>query len=585
MQPAPHVPEQGFLTVSSISDSISSVNSVSPTIANLPTETRPVLRKRVILTPASSTSVTTTTDSSSGVVVTPDSATRTLFQDADSHPKRKREHSHEDAGLFDVNQAEIEVTAANAPSLGPCSKVWTLLPRIRRKKKPKANDVPSKRKRDPREVARDGPKRRGAYTDETKKRDTALTRILKSCIRCRMNRSRCNPDPGDPYGPCLTCKSITGPTLCKMPCYRYIVTDASLYREQREPWQLYSRRWKSMDLVDIPASDWASSEIRRIVVSPNHLDAPFEFSVREFIPVEGDMLEEQWMTATGKQRVAIPRYALADMNQTAKDMKHYVERNVWKFIGVTVGGLDQLLFETYTRAFRYIGETNTAEEHDLLSNTFRLWVTCRLISNPVHICGEDKLGGHAIYSPDSLHNGKVPMPMVMTAQFECINYTTFLRPLSKAVLKQLNELVLAKKREYWLTIYFSMFILLHSCAMMTKRDAETAAQYDMGTYYANPESIRAHHSGAQTILAHFHFINKGVIPFSLPHTEAGKQELAKAANLSNEQVDFVWRTSNMVNDPERAAHMRYARERGMVGEDLYWVSMLYDREWKPTGND
>ncbi|KAK0708520.1 hypothetical protein B0H67DRAFT_496689 [Lasiosphaeris hirsuta] len=535
-----------------------------------------------MLTPGSSTSATT--DSSSGIVVTPNSAAEPSYQEAEPL-KRKREDSHEEAGLFDVSQTEIKATTANAPSLGPCSKVWTLPPRIRRRKKPKTDDVPSKRKRDPREVARDGPKKRGAYTDVTKKQNTALTRILKSCIRCRMNRSRCNPDPRDPYGPCLTCKGITGPTLCKMPCCRYIVTDASLYREQREPYQLYSRRWKSMDIIDIPASDWASSEIVRIVVSPNHLDAPFEFSVREFIPVEGDMLEEQWMTATGKKRVPIPRYALADMHQTANEMKNYVERNVWKFIGVTVGSLDQLLFETYTMAFRYIGQANTAEERDLLSNTFRLWVTCRLISNPVHICGEEKLGGHTVYSPDSLHNGKVPMPVVMTAQFECINYTTFLRPLSKAVLKQLNELVLAKKREYWLTIYFSMFVLLHSCAMMTKRDAETAAQYDMGTHYANPESIRAHHTGAQTILAHFHFINKGVIPFSLPHTEAGKQELAKAANLSDEQVEFVWRTSNMVNNPQRAACMRYVRERGMVGEDLYWVSMLYDKEWKPTAND
>lgn len=73
----------------------------------------------------------------------------------------------------------------------------------------------------------------------------------------------------------------------------------------------------------------------------------------------------------------------------------------------------------------------------------------------------------------------------------------------------------------------------------------------MQTQYANPESIKAHHSGAQTMLAHFHFINKGVIPFSLPHSAAGKQELGKAANLSDVQVNFVWRTSRLINEPER----------------------------------
>lgn len=336
-----------------------------------------------------------------------------------------------------------------------------------------------------------------------------------------------------------------------MPCYRYIITDASLYREQRAPFQLYTKRWQSMDIVNIPETDWASSEIRTVEVSPNHVFAPFKFRVREFIPVEGDLLEEQWTTPHGKQTIALPRYAVADMHEAANDMKEYIERNISNYIAVTVGHLDQLLWETYTHAFRHIGTAKTPEERALLTNALRLWVTCRLISNPVHVCGQDKLGGRPVYSPDSLHNGKVPMPVIVTAQFECINYTTFLRPWSKAVLKQLNELVLAKKREYWLSIYYAMFVLLHSCSMMTRRDEETAVQYDMGTKYANPESIKAHHSGAQTMLAHFHFINKGVIPFSLPHSEAGKQELAKAANLTDDEIAFVWRTAGMINEPER----------------------------------
>ncbi|KAK0644676.1 hypothetical protein B0T16DRAFT_332780 [Cercophora newfieldiana] len=490
-----------------------------------------------------------------------------------------------------VCSAPVQQTADESTQLGPCSKVWALPPRIRRRKKEKPADAtgkrPSKRQREAGDVGpREGPKRRGAYTDETKKRNTALTRILKSCIRCRMNRGRCNPDESDPYGPCLTCKSITGPTLCKMPCYRYIITDASLYREQRAPYQVYSRRWQSMDIIDIPKNDWASPEIRWIVVSPNHLRAPFRFAVRKFTPIEGDLLEEQWMTPYGKKTVPVPAYAVADMHATAADMKEYVERNISNFILSSVGNEDPLLWETYTMAFRHIGNAKSPEERSLLSNTFRLWVICRLISNPVHICGDEKLGGQAIESQDSLHDGKVPMPMIMTAQFECINYTTFLRPWSKAVLKQLNELVLAKRRDYWLSIYFAMFVLLHSCAMMTRRDEETATQYDMKGRYANPESIRAHHSGAQTMLAHFHFINKGVVPFSLPHNVAGKQELAKAANLTDEQVNFVWRTATLAHDPERAvATMRYVRERGLVGHDLYWVSMLFDKEWVPQRND
>jgi len=38
-------------------------------------------------------------------------------------------------------------------------------------------------------------------------------------------------------------------------------------------------------------------------------------------------------------------------------------------------------------------------------------------------------------------------------------------------------------------------------------------------------------------------------------------------------------------DNTTVARMRYVRERGLVGDDLYWVSMLFDQEWVPQGND
>ncbi|KAK4205563.1 hypothetical protein QBC40DRAFT_162526 [Triangularia verruculosa] len=468
-----------------------------------------------------------------------------------------------------------------ASALGP-SKVWTLPPRIRRKSKIKPSSESSVTKAKSVDKAR--PKRRGAFTDDAKKRTTALTRQLKSCIRCRMNRGRCLPDPSLPSGPCLTCQLMTGPTLSKMPCYRYIITDASLYREQKAPYQLFSRRWQSMDIVDIPSSDWApSSSIRTIVVTHLHVSTPFQFQVREFIPAEGDLIEDEFIDPVNGtvRKVPLPRFAIADMRSTAERMKDFVDGNIYNFITATVGR-DELLWETYLMAFRQVGLAKTKQEQTVLSNTFRLWAVCRMTSSPVHICGDDTLGG----TPHPLYDNKIPMPLIMTAQFECINYTTFLRPWSKAVLKQLNDLVLAKKREYWFTIYLVMFVLLHSCAMITRRDEETARQYDMPNKYANPASIKEHHCGAQTMLAHFHYINRGVLPFSLPlHTKEGRKDLAKAADLTEEQVDFVRATAEMVRDRNRQNAIRAVRENEEVGHDLYWISMLFDEEWKPKQNE
>lgn len=482
--------------------------------------------------------------------------------------------------------------AHSACSSGPITKIWTLPKRIQRKTKtkpPNSNGVskPTSKPSEPSagSTNKARTKRRGPYTDESMKLNTALTRVLKSCIRCRMNRGRCNPDPSDPLGPCLTCFRITGPTLCKMPCYRYIITDASLYREQKHP--SFSRRWSSMDIIDIPSSDWASSETLKIVVSPVHVsDAPFSFRVRKFHPAEGDVVHEMWKTPDGNMKqVALPRYALAEMHEAGETLREYIERNVSKFIVATVGNLDQIFWETYQMAFRHVRGANTEAERNLTSNVFRLWVVCRLTSNPVFVCGPETLGGTPITDSESKYFGRVPMPKIMTAQFECIEYTNFLRPWSKAVLKELNDLVLAKKREYWFTIYLSLFVLLHSCSMVTRRDKETAGKWGMKTEYANPEAIKAHHAGAQTMLAHFHFINKGVLPFHIPHDEKGRRELAKAAALNEEQLDFVWRTGDMVRDPVRVARMKHVREMFNVGDDFYWISMLYDKEWKPLGND
>ncbi|OTB14989.1 hypothetical protein K445DRAFT_61587 [Daldinia sp. EC12] len=472
---------------------------------------------------------------------------------------------------------EIDEYFKNVAILGPCSRIWNVPKRTRRRKKTNNGSEPTKRK-----IAKHGDRpKRGPLTDDLKRANTALTRTLRGCIRCRMNRIRCDPDLEDPNGPCQTCKRIKGKTLSKMPCYRYIITDASLYREQEAPYQLYSTRWQNMNIVDIDG--WASDEIKTIVISQIFLDAPWTVKVREFVPVEGDLLEEKWESNGVIRTHPIPKYGLADMNQVAEMMQDWTDQNVFKYIEGSVSKLDDLFWETYMMAFRHPQKAKTEEEKVLIWDCFRLWIVCRLCSNPCHLFGEEKLGGQTVDDPNSPHYNRVPMPVMITAQMECILYTTILRPKSASLLKRLNTLVLAKKQEYWLTIYLVMFVLLHNCAMITKRDEETATQYGHRDRYANPASVHAQHTGVQAMLAHFHFINKGVIPFSLPHNEIGRAELQRAAELDDEQVDFVWRTSDLIR--ERVDLMKHVRERDLVGHDLFWVSFLYDEDWKPRLND
>ncbi|GAB1317293.1 Zn(2)-C6 fungal-type domain-containing protein [Madurella fahalii] len=437
--------------------------------------------------------------------------------------------------------------------LGPCSKVWVVPKKTRKKRKPKnPNGITKVTEKRP-------PRRRGPFQDVEKRTETALTRALKSCVRCRMLRIRCSPDMFDLGGSCLTCKQVTGPIMCKLPCLRWIITDSSLYREQSRPYQMFSRRWQTMDLVDI--KDWASTETRNIRLSQIYLDAPYEVEVREFVPVEGDMLEEKWTSNGVVKTHKIPRYALADMGKSAVVLQAFIQRSIGTYISGTVGESDELIWKTYSFAFQHSFKAKTSTERDLVLNAFRFWVACRKTSNPEHILGEDKLGGNAVDDPGSVFHNRVPMPVIIIAQMECILYSKVLRPVHRKLLGQLNELVKENKRQYWLTIYLTMFILLHSCSMISRRDWETARQYNLQEEYCNHERV---------------------LPFRLTYDAAGIRELSKAAELEPQQVSFVESTSHLLREPPRAvAEFQSVRSKLDLNHDLYWVAQLYDENWAP----
>lgn len=116
-----------------------------------------------------------------------------------------------------------------------------------------------------------------------------------------------------------------------------------------------------MDLVDI--KDWASSEIKTIVVSQIFLDAPYPVKVKEFVPVEGDMLEEKWTSGNVVKSHRIPRYAIANMEETAQMLVGFIELHVADYIVGILKPQDDLLFPTYFAAFQHAKEAKVCVRH------------------------------------------------------------------------------------------------------------------------------------------------------------------------------------------------------------------------------
>lgn len=68
------------------------------------------------------------------------------------------------------------------------------------------------------------------------------------------------------------------------------------------------------------------------------------------------------------------------------------------------------------------------------------------------------------------------------------------------------------------------------------------------TEYANPSSIKEHHVGAVNLLYHFHYVNKGSLPFELALHPTGIQELTRASELMPDQVEFIFQTALLVKE-------------------------------------
>lgn len=175
--------------------------------------------------------------------------------------------------------------------------------------------------------------------------------------------------------------------------------------------------------------------------------------------------------------------------------------------------------------------------------------------------------------------GKVPMPPLMIAQKELIIYSQFLQPYSHVVLRDLQRLIYNNKRESWYTIYLVLFMLLHSCSMITRRDEEYARQIHQKHRYANMKAITAHHFGAQNMLAHFHYINKGEKPFLDALNPRKLQFFVTEVGMTQHQANFVRDTALNIKRLEQK--LKEVREGSDCGNDFYWISQMYDGDWRP----
>ncbi|KAL2009024.1 hypothetical protein VTN00DRAFT_7218 [Thermoascus crustaceus] len=419
-------------------------------------------------------------------------------------------------------------------------------------------------------------KRRRPFQDQEERYQTNMTRKEGACVRCHLQRIRCVPDVQDPEGSCLTCPRADGSAISKLPCLRYKISDAKYITKGDHPQHIWTQRWTEMKIVEI--ENWASDEIKSIYITQDVGGAWYPLQVRKFVPREGDALCRSWSTRGCEKHHWCAPYAIANMAQTAPVLKTFVENQVATSINHYIHESDELLRSTYATAYDHSMHAHSEEERILLFETLQLWVAVRMGSRSDRITGEETLGTEPqLHDKEASTYGHILVPPVLTAQIELISTATILRPLQQSVGKRLQRLVEANKPEFWLTIYLCNFVLLHSCSLLTRYQIQKAKKLGMKSRFLQDHLVEELHQGSKILLYYFHYRNKGSWPIAAGWTSRADLSMAE---LNDEQLKFLGKTVDCVN--RNAALFKQVKESGVVEHDYYFISQLYDPEWKPS---
>lgn len=252
-----------------------------------------------------------------------------------------------------------------------------------------------------------------------------------------------------------------------------------LYKPGQVPGYEWSQRWAKS--ISDPIHMWASNETRLIYISVSFSDRYLPLEVRKFVPQEGDKLERTWDYKGTKKSVAIPPYALVDLDAGKSAYTKYIRDSMTDIFRNMLGDNDNILYKTYLQAWHMWRDPSTpTESFDLLNWTLRLWIAVRLSTTSAFIAGKETLGMSTdILDQTSPNPGKIPLPPVLGAQMDMILIQHIQNKLRHELLDNLQKVMLKNKQSSWLVTYLVSFILLHNVALITKHDAAYARKHGM----------------------------------------------------------------------------------------------------------
>ncbi|KAB5551077.1 hypothetical protein GE09DRAFT_965280 [Coniochaeta sp. 2T2.1] len=296
-------------------------------------------------------------------------------------------------------------------------------------------------------------KKRAPYT-ATNRFDTNLTRSLNACVRCRIQRNRCIPDPNNPRGPCQSCQNKKS-RLSRLPCLRYKLSDSILFRTGLD----YMTFYKSHPMTGPRYGDfhiektWIDGPGRYLCLSQDR-GSFLRIELRQFVPPN----DPTALDLKGRSMYAA-NWAIADPDAVTEALNEFINNSLGYYLDSILDDTDGLVWDVFHAAIR---SSVFPQPNLLLRQTLRLWVVCRFIESRWRCWTDQEEEDITQQFPgDPFYDWMSPPPYV-DYQFASIIIHRVLTPLREEILRELEKMVEKHKPEDWYVTFLTAFILLHN---------------------------------------------------------------------------------------------------------------------------
>ncbi|KAK3325986.1 hypothetical protein B0H66DRAFT_529996 [Apodospora peruviana] len=406
---------------------------------------------------------------------------------------------------------------------------------------------------------------------------THLTRLMQACIRCRLQRIRCQPDPVNPGGPCLICqRSKTN----RFPCLRYRIIDVTLFRTGINYIPFYrAHPMTGPSYGDFHIEKHLTSTPRISLCLAQIGSMHFRISLHEFVPpLDGPSGSPQHTDFKGEHIYSVP-WCIVDPDVAFGAINDYIDTTTEFYLYTFVDDTDHLAWDIFQFAYK---QSTFPVPNKPLQTVIRLWVACRLIEGGWRCWLDAMSAPTSTNSASSINWDSGSVPSYLDYQLTSLVIHRILVPLQREVLRELqsrfSRFGISVVSEDWSVFFMTCFILLHNYELQIQFQSKVSLRRKSPVLYLDMPLVRRINAGANVVLAYFHHSLKGERVFTSEFAWKSVN-FRREEHPDPEQISFLEKCRDIV--VQRANRFDVIKHSDDYRRPYWYTSQLFDYEWTP----